>query len=37
MELSLTKVADLDLVKPLIQMAYEGRASVAKSPVSTSA
>jgi len=28
MELSLTKAADLDLVKPLIQQAYEGRAAV---------
>lgn len=33
MELSMTKVADLDLVKPLIQMAYEGRASIAAAPV----
>ncbi|MFO1225297.1 DUF5655 domain-containing protein [Roseateles sp.] len=29
MELSLTKAADLDLVKPLIQQAYEGKATVA--------
>ena len=31
MELSLTKAADLDLVKPLILQAYEGRAAVGSS------
>jgi predicted transport protein len=34
MELSLTNASDLDLVKPLIQQAYEGRAALGSSPVS---
>lgn len=33
MELSLTTAADLDVVKPLIQQAYEGRAAAASVPV----
>ena len=32
MELSLTKTADLDLVKPLILQAYEGRAAASTAP-----
>ncbi len=32
MELSLTKAADLDLVKPLILQAYEGKAAVGSTP-----
>jgi len=32
MELSLTNANDLDLVKPLIQQAYEGRAALISSP-----
>ena len=32
MELSLTKAADLDLVKPLILQAYEGRAAASTMP-----
>jgi predicted transport protein len=35
MELSLTTAADLDLVKPLIQQAYEGRAAVANVSTAT--
>jgi predicted transport protein len=35
MELSLTTATDLDLVKPLIQQAYEGRAAVANVPTGT--
>jgi predicted transport protein len=33
MELALSRAADLDVVKPLIQMAYEGRGTVVKPTV----
>lgn len=36
MELSLTKAADLDLIKPLILLTYEGRAGVVSAPASAS-